>query len=423
MAGSDVVEGTPNRVEPRASGSATLAPARRPRDPVTAAVRAGVAEDTAFGSVMPPLYLSSNYEFQALGVPPVYDYARSGNPTRATLEGALAELEGGQSAVATASGMAAVLVALHLCRPGSVVLAPKDCYGGTYRLLQALAGRGQFSVRFVDFLEPADVAEAFTPDVGMVWIETPSNPLLRIYPIHDLCQRAAAVGAVSVVDNTFLSPALQRPIELGADLVVHSTTKFINGHSDVVGGAVVAADAEAGAEASWWGNCLGVTQSPFDCYQTLRGLRTLHARVEAHARNTAAVVDALCKHEAVRVVHYPGLESHGGFALAAEQQSGAGSIVSFELRGGLAATRRFFDGLGSFSLAESLGGVESLACHPWSMTHASMPEHARTEAGIRDDLVRLSVGIESPDALAGDVNRALDATVLNRTAGQAIPFA
>lgn len=411
MTGSDVATDSPTRVEPRTAGSATLARPPRPRDAATTAVRAGVAEDTAFGAVMPPLYLTSNYEFPALGVPPTYDYARSGNPTRATLENALAELEGGRSAVATASGMAAVTVALHLCRPGSVVLAPKDCYGGTYRLLQAMSARGQFTVRFVDFLDVSEVNEGFTPDVGMVWIETPSNPLLRVYPIHDLCRRAAAVGAVSVVDNTFLSPALQRPIELGADLVVHSTTKFINGHSDVVGGAVVSAETDLGADASWWANCLGVTQSPFDCYQTLRGLRTLHARVEAHGRSAAAVVDALCCHEAVETVYYPALESHPGFALAQEQQSGAGSVMSFALRGGLEAARAFFRSLELFSLAESLGGVESLACHPWSMTHASMPDEARRAAGIGDDLVRLSVGIESPHALVDDVCRALDAAL------------
>jgi len=378
------------------------------RSAVTRAVRAGIATDAHHGAVVPPLHLSSTFSFEGYGRARQYDYTRSGNPTRDHLAGALAELEGGAAASVTSTGMSAVLLALQLARPGELVLAPHDCYGGTHRLLCALARRGAFDVVFAD-LTAADPLAAADRAPRLVWIETPSNPLLRITDLRRVAGVAHAAGALVVADNTFLSPALQRPIELGADLVVHSTTKYLNGHSDVVGGCVVAADAAVGQEVAWWNNCLGLSGAPFDSFLTLRGVRTLHARMACHLRNAAAVADALVGHPAVERVYYPGLAAHPGHAIAAAQQSGFGAMVSFEVRGGEPAVRTLVEALECFTLAESLGGVESLVAHPATMTHASMPPEARAAAGITDSLLRLSVGIEGEGDLVADLRAALDA--------------
>jgi len=377
--------------------------------PKTRAVRAALDTDTQFGAVVPPIHLTSTFSFAGYGEKRAYDYSRSGNPTRDALAGALAELEGGAGAVVTGSGMGAVGLVTQLFRPGQVAVVPHDCYGGTYRLFNALRERGSLDVRFVDFQDSAALAAALDAKPALVWVETPSNPLLRIVDVAAVAKAAHAVGALVVADNTFLSPVWQRPLALGADVVLHSTTKYINGHSDVVGGAVIAASKELHERLAWWANCIGVTGAPFDSYLTLRGLRTLHARMRAHGENAAEVARLLAAHPAVAKVHYPGLESHPGHAIAARQQQGFGAMVSFELRGGNAAVRAFLDALQLFSLAESLGGVESLVAHPASMTHAAMDAAARERAGISETLVRLSVGIEDADDLARDLAQALEA--------------
>jgi cystathionine gamma-synthase len=377
--------------------------------PRTRAVRAALGTDTQYGAVVPPIHLTSTFSFAGFGAKRTYDYSRSGNPTRDALAAALSGQEGGAGAVVTASGMAAVSLVTQLLKPGQLAVVPHDCYGGTYRLFNALREKGALDVRFVDFQDAAAVATALAAGPALLWIETPSNPLLRIVDIARLSAAAHAAGAMVVADNTFLSPVWQRPIALGADLVLHSTTKYLNGHSDVVGGAVVAARADLHERLAWWANCIGVTGAPFDSYLTLRGLRTLHARMRAHGENAAEVVRCLAAHPAVERVYYPGLETHPGHAIARAQQQGYGAMVSFELRGGLDELRVFLDALRLFSLAESLGGVESLVAHPASMTHAAMDADARARAGISETLVRLSVGIEDPTDLTRDLAQALDA--------------
>lgn len=379
------------------------------RNRCTAAVRAGIDRDTAFGAVTPPLVLSSNFSFAGFNEKRQYDYTRSGNPTRDLLAEALAELEGGAGGVVTATGMGAITLLLHaLLKPGDRVVVPHDGYGGSWRLFNALARKGAFELITADLTDPRALTNALASDPTVVWIETPSNPLLRITDLRFVIEAAKAKGAVTVVDNTFLSPALQQPIAFGADYVVHSTTKYINGHSDVVGGAVVAREAESHQQLVWWANALGLTGSPFDAFLTLRGLRTLDARLRSHQENTQALVSLLDAHPAVRVVHYPGLESHPGHAIAARQQEGFGAMLSVELDGGVDAVRAFLDGLQCFTLAESLGGVESLVAHPATMTHAAMSPEAREAAGIGDGLLRLSVGIEHVDDLVADIAAALE---------------
>jgi cystathionine gamma-synthase len=380
----------------------------------TAAVRAGIASDRHHGAVVPPLHLSANFAFAGFNKPREFDYTRSGNPTRSHLAEAITDLEGGASAVVTSTGMSAVTLVLQLVKPGDTVLAAHDCYGGTQRLLRGLAARGHFNVVFTDLTTSTGLDEIARCRARLVWVETPSNPLLRITDIAAVTSVAHAVGSVVVVDNTFLSPVLQRPLALGADLVVHSTTKYLNGHSDVVGGCVVAADAGLGDELRWWGNALGVTGAPFDSYLTLRGLRTLHVRIRQHVENAEAVVAALREHPAVARLYYPGLATHIGHDVARRQQSGFGAMASFEIEGGTAAVERFTERLRHFTLAESLGGVESLIAHPATMTHASMTGEARAAAGISESLVRLSIGIESADDLIADLHQALGAATRTR---------
>jgi cystathionine gamma-synthase len=370
-------------------------------------VRAGIETDHQHGAVVPPLHLSTNYSFAGFNEKREYDYSRSGNPTRDLLADALADLERGAEAVVTASGMAAVALALELVPAGGKVLAAHDCYGGTWRLLDAWAKKGRFEVHFADLTDPSALAAGLAHRPALVWVETPSNPLLRITDIRHMALAAHAADALCVVDNTFLSPALQQPLALGADLVVHSTTKYINGHSDVVGGAVIAREPEMAEKLKWWGNCLGLTGAPFDSWLTLRGLRTLSARLRAHQENAAALADLLNEHPAVTRVFYPGLASHPQHALAKRQQSGFGAMLSFELDGGEDAVRAFLDGLQCITLAESLGGVESLVAHPATMTHAAMAPEARRTAGISDTLLRLSVGIEDIADLSRHLRAAL----------------
>ena len=376
--------------------------------PSTCAVRAGIDRDPAFGAVTPPLVLSSNFSFAGFDDKRRYDYTRSGNPTRDLLGEALAELEGGAGGVVTATGMAAITLVLGaLLEPGERIVVPHDGYGGSWRLFNALAGKGHFDLVTADLGDPGALATALCGRPALVWIETPSNPLLRITDLRLVIEAAHEAGALAVVDNTFLSPALQNPIAFGADIVVHSTTKYINGHSDVVGGAVVARDAALHDRLAWWANCLGITGAPFDSFLTLRGLRTLDARLRAHQDNARALVALLDGHPAVRALHYPGLPSHPGHAIAARQQHGFGAMLGVELDGGEAAVRAFLDGLRYFTLAESLGGVESLVAHPATMTHAAMSPQARAVAGIGDGLLRLSVGIEHADDLVADLTVAL----------------
>lgn len=387
-------------------------PAACPR-PATRAVRAGIDRDPAFGAVVPPLVLSSNFSFAGFGEKRRYDYTRSGNPTRDLLGDALAELEGGAGGVVTATGMAAVALVLHaLLQPGDTLVAAHDGYGGSWRLFDALARKGGFALQLADLTDPRALAAALAQKPAVVWIETPSNPLLRITDLRFVIDAAHKAGALAVVDNTFLSPALQTPIAFGADVVVHSTTKYINGHSDVVGGAVVARDVAVHEKLAWWANALGLTGAPFDSYLALRGLRTLDARLRVHQENAVAIAELLARHPSVAKVHFPGLASHPGHALAARQQRGFGAMLSFELADGHAgseqAVRAFVDGLECFTLAESLGGVESLVAHPATMTHAAMAPDVRAAAGIGDGLLRLSVGIEHVDDLHADLLAGLE---------------
>jgi len=376
--------------------------------PATRVVRAGIESDREHGAVVPPIHLSTTFAFDGLGGKRAYDYTRSGNPTRDHLARALADLEGGANAVVTSTGMAAVTLVLQLLKPGDRVVATHDCYGGTHRALVHLARRGHFDVEFCDLTRPGHLERALEQPARLLWVETPSNPLLRVTDIAQAARAARRAGTLLVVDNTFLSPALQLPLSLGADLVVHSTTKYLNGHSDVVGGAVVAKDGALGDELAWWANCLGLTGSPFDSYLTLRGLRTLHPRMRIHQENAARIATALVSSALVARVYYPGMPDHPGHKIACLQQSGFGGMVSFDLRGRERAVKAFLSGLRCFSLAESLGGVESLIAHPATMTHAAMDPAARDRAGIHDSLLRLSVGIEDGDDLVAAIEEGLE---------------
>jgi cystathionine gamma-synthase len=377
-------------------------------DKATAAVRSGLGRDGEHGAVVPPLYLTSTYTFEGFDRKRGYDYTRSGNPTRDALADAIAELEGGAGATVTSSGMGALTLICHLLSRDDLLVAPHDCYGGTHRLLTHLARLGHFEVDFVDQTDDDALKAAVARGPKLVLTETPSNPLLRITDLDRVSELCRAAGALMVADNTFLSPGWQTPIAHGADIVVHSTTKYLNGHSDVVGGVAVAATPELHEQLGWWANCLGITGAPFDSFLTLRGIRTLGARLRLHEENSRAVVSLLRSHPAVTAVYYPGLVDHPGHDIAARQQRGFGAMVSFELDGGQESVVAFLDGLEHFFLAESLGGVESLVAHPATMTHAAMEPEARHIAGISDSLLRLSVGIEGVEDLVSDLATGLD---------------
>ncbi|WP_233978852.1 cystathionine gamma-synthase [Pectobacterium versatile] len=380
------------------------------RKQATIAVRSGLNDDEQYGCVVPPIHLSSTYNFTGFNQPRVHDYSRRGNPTRDVVQRALAELEGGAGAVMTSSGMSAImLVCTVFLRPGDLLVAPHDCYGGSYRLFDSLSKRGAFRVTFVDQSDTDALNAALAEKPKLVLVESPSNPLLRVVDIAAICQAAREAGAVSVVDNTFLSPALQKPLELGADLVVHSCTKYLNGHSDVVAGAVIAKDADTITELAWWANNIGVTGAAFDSYLLLRGLRTLSPRMAAAQRNAQQVVEFLQTQPLVKALYHPSLPNNPGHDIACRQQSGFGAMLSFELDGDEDTLRRFLASLELFTLAESLGGVESLISHAATMTHAGMAPEARAAAGISETLLRISTGIEDGDDLVADLDRAFQA--------------
>ena len=381
----------------------------RPHGLGTLAIHAGQSPDPSTGAVMPPIYATSTYAQQSPGVHQGFEYSRTHNPTRFAYERCVAGLEGGSRGFAFASGLAATSTLLELLDSGDHVVAMDDLYGGSYRLFERVRRRSAgLDFSYVDMTDPAALERAIRPQTKLVWVETPTNPMLKIVDLRAISAIARARGIRMVVDNTFSSPALQRPLEHGADLVMHSATKYLNGHSDMVGGmVVVGADEALGEQLAFLQNSVGAVQGPFDSFLALRGAKTLHLRMRAHCDNAMALAQYLEGHAAVEQVIYPGLASHPQHALAARQMDGFGGMVSVALKGGYDAARRFCERLELFTLAESLGGVESLVNHPAVMTHASIPAPRRTELGIGDNLVRLSVGIEDLADLQADVAQAL----------------
>jgi cystathionine gamma-lyase len=380
----------------------------------TKVIHAGQAPDPRTGAVMTPIYATSTYAQSSPGEHKGYDYARTRNPTRDALEACLAELEGGHSAFAFASGMAAIGTVLELLDSGAHVVAMDDLYGGSYRILERVRKRSAgLKASFVDLSVPGNLEKAITPQTRMVWVETPTNPLLKIVDLAAIAAIAKKHKLISVCDNTFASPWIQRPLERGFDIVVHSTTKYLNGHSDVIGGAAILRDDSLKEKLAFLQNAVGAVPSPFDAFLTLRGIKTLAVRMERHCGNAMHVAAFLSKHPKVERVIYPGLPSHPQHTLAAQQMNARyGGMVTAVLKGGaegaMSASRRFLERCSLFTLAESLGGVESLIEHPAIMTHASLPEDVRAGLGIDEGLVRLSVGIESVDDLIAELNHALE---------------
>ena len=375
----------------------------------TLAIHGGQTRDPGHGAVMQPIVLASTFAQPEPGKPLRYDYSRSGNPTRAALEAALAALEGGTRAFAFGSGCGAATTLLHTLRPGDQVICGDDVYGGTYRIFNAVMKPLGVEARYVDMSVADNVAAALSEQTRMVWLETPTNPMLKLADIAAIAGLARKRGVPVVVDNTFASPVLQRPLELGATAVVHSTTKYINGHSDVVGGAIITSDAGLAEKVGYLQNAMGAVPGPMDCYLVLRGLKTLPLRMQRHCESAAELARRLEEAPGVRRVHYPGLPSHPQHELCRRQMRGPGGMISVELEGGLSESRRFLQALSIFTLAESLGGVESLAEHPAIMTHASIPAEVRRGLGIGDALVRLSVGIEHVEDLWADLQGGLRA--------------
>ena len=374
----------------------------------TRVIHAGQAPDPSTGAIMPPIYATSTYVQQSPGVHQGYEYSRTHNPTRQAYERCIADLESGTQGFAFASGMAAIATILELLDAGSHVIAMDDLYGGTRRLFEGVRRRSAgLDFSFVDMTDPAAVEEALRDDTAMIWIESPSNPLLKIVDFEAIVEVTAGRGLLLVADNTFASPYLQRPLELGCDIVMHSATKFINGHSDMVGGLAVTNDDRLGEKLAYLQNSIGGVAGPFDSFLGLRGIKTLDVRMQRHCDNAAQIAAWLEGHPRVSRVLYPGLESHPQHELARRQMSGFGGIVTFFIEGGLAEARSFLERCRVFALAESLGGVESLVDHPAIMTHASVPEDRRAELGISDSLIRLSVGIEDVDDLIADLEQAL----------------
>ncbi|EIV8502022.1 O-succinylhomoserine (thiol)-lyase [Vibrio parahaemolyticus] len=377
------------------------------RKPATIAVRTGIESDSQYHAVVPPIYLSTNYGFPAFGEVPKYDYTRSGNPNRGLLESALSELESGKGAVVTNCGTSALnLWVSAFLGPDDLIVAPHDCYGGTYRLFNTRASKGDFKVQFVDQSDEQALEAALAKKPKLILLETPSNPLVRVVDIAAVCKKAKQAGALVAVDNTFLTPVYQKPLDLGADFVIHSTTKYINGHSDVIGGVVITKTEAHAEELAWWGNCIGATGTPFDSYMTLRGIRTLGARMRVHEESSQHVLNYLQQQALVAKIYHPSLPDHPGHEIAKKQQSGFGSMLSFEFAGSFEQLKVFVKELELFSLAESLGGVESLICHPASMTHRAMGEEALAEAGVSHQLLRLSVGLEDAQDLIADLDQA-----------------
>jgi len=373
----------------------------------TSAVRAGINTDQHHGAVVAPIYLSSTYSLKGFNDKRQFDYSRTGNPTRATFGQAIADLEQGSVGIVTSTGMSAVHLICQLLSTDDLVVIPHDCYGGSFRLFTHLAKRGQFKLIVVDQNDQKALAQALAQKPKLVLLESPSNPLLRLVDIFEVTKACHQVGALVAVDNTFLSPALQQPLTLGADIVFHSTTKYINGHSDVVGGVLVTKEQTLGEELAWWANCIGITGSAFDSFLALRGLKTLPVRMKQHQENAEQVAAFLKNHQAITAIYYPGFEDHPGHEIAKKQQAGFGAMLSFEVKGGVEAVKKLFANLTLFTLAQSLGGVESLINHPPTMTHAGMEEAARLEAGITDSLVRISVGIEDVTDILADLAHGL----------------
>lgn len=376
----------------------------------TIAVRGGINTDDQYGSVVPVITPSTCYRYQEFATPREFDYARKANPSRRFVEETVAKLEGGSDAILTNCGMSAIhLVSVALLTPDDLVVAPHDCYGGSYRLFNSLSQRGYFKAKFVDQSDPVALKEALRLRPKLVLIETPSNPLLRVVDIQEISQQAHEVGALVLVDNTFMTPILQKPLELGADIVSHSCTKFLNGHSDLLAGILVFKDQQLATDVLWWANNIGTLTSSFDSYLLLRGLRTLAARVILQQANAQKLVEFLVNHPKIAHVYHPSLSSNLGHEIAKRQQKGFGSLLSFELAGEPEVMPKFLKELNIITLAQSLGGVESLICHPATMTHSGISAQARTTAGISDQLLRVSVGLEDINDLLGDLEQALAA--------------
>ncbi|GLX82045.1 cystathionine gamma-synthase [Thalassotalea eurytherma] len=373
----------------------------------TQAARGGINIDKHHGAVVAPIHLSSTYALKGFNEKRDFDYSRTGNPTRATFGQTVADLEEGSTGIVTSTGMSAVHLLLQLVSVGDSVVIPHDCYGGSYRLFSFLAKKGNFNLIVVDQSDDAALEQALLSQPKLVLIETPSNPLLRIVDIQKISEQAKQAGALVAVDNTFLSPVIQKPLLLGADIVFHSTTKYLNGHSDIVGGVLVTKDPALGEELAWWANCIGITGSAFDSYLALRGLKTLPLRIAQHQATALAVAKFLDANEAIEQVYFPGLTGHPQHQLAKTQQNGFGAMLSFEVKGGVEAVKALFDNLSLFTLAQSLGGVESLISHPSTMTHAGMDIEAQKAAGISQSLVRISVGIEHVDDIIADLAHGL----------------
>lgn len=374
----------------------------------TRCVHVGVDKDPAYLSATTPIYPTSTFRWEDLQTNRGFDYTRSGNPTRKALEENIASLEGGQSGKATATGMAAITATMYFFQPGDHIIAGDDIYGGTYRLFHEVFTPWGLNFSFVKMTDPDNIRAALTPRTKGIWIETPSNPLLNITDIAAVVEIAREAGALTIADNTFLSPYLQRPMEFGVDVVVHSTTKYLNGHSDVVGGVVVTRQPEHAKRMSWVINALGLACSPFDAWLVLRGVKTLGPRMEAHQRGAMAVARMLADHPQVEKVYYPGLPDHPQHELARRQQKGFGAMLSFDVKGTRADAERVLYGTRLFQLAESLGGVESLIAYPPTMSHATLSRQERERAGIKETTIRLSVGIEHPDDLIADLRAALE---------------
>ncbi|HJL04149.1 MAG TPA: cystathionine gamma-synthase [Polyangiaceae bacterium LLY-WYZ-15_(1-7)] len=375
----------------------------------TLAIHAGQAPDPVSGAVMPPIVLASTFAQKSPGEHSGFEYARTDNPTRQTLEKCVAALEGGAHGVAFGSGCAAMTTLFQTLRPGDHVVACDDVYGGTFRILDKVMAPMGIETSWVDMTDPAKVEEAIGESTKLLWIETPTNPMLKVIDIPAIVALGKAKGVRVGVDNTFATPVLQRPLEMGADVVVHSMTKYLNGHSDVVGGVAVTSDDALAEQLRFLQNAAGAILSPFDSFMVLRGLKTLPVRIERHCASAAKVASFLSEQANVEKVIYPGLESHPQHALAAKQMKGFGGMISFQIAGGLDAARRFLETTRLFTLAESLGGVESLVEHPAIMTHGSVPKATREALGITDGLIRLSVGLEDVDDLKADLARALSA--------------
>lgn len=374
----------------------------------TLAIHAGQSPDPTTGAVMTPIYQTSTYAQTSPGKHQGYEYSRTDNPTRTAYQSCVAALEGGKHALAFASGLAAMDSIMHLLRGGDHIVCCDDVYGGTFRLMDKVYRKLGVEITFVDMCDLKKTRTAFTPKTKLVWMESPTNPMLKILDLQALCELARQNGAASVVDNTFMSPYFQKPLALGADIVVHSVTKYMNGHSDVVGGVLVTNNDKLYDELKFFQNAVGGVPGPQDCFLVMRGLKTLHVRMERHAENAMTLAKFLERHPKIERVIYPGLESHPQHALARKQMTGFGGMITFLIKGGLSEARTFLEKVEIFSLAESLGGVESLIEHPAIMTHASIPVETRRQLGILDNLVRVSVGIEDVRDLQADLERALE---------------